>query len=414
MPGNEIEHAEVVDAELVDEPGRAVATWEPTGRLARYADRPDPDSKLSEAAKQLVLKGVNPRTATTYRAEWWKYVRWCGDHRRQHLPATPETIIEWMHELGTRPGRYSTPKKFRPTAPTSVRLSLSTIAVAHRNAKRPEKDSSGRQLVGYVSPTNTEDVRRAFRGYVSDWLKAGHRPDTSYPLRPEELAAMIATLDVRSTRGLMCAALLAVTYDAGFRRSEACAVNHEDIDWQIADRDAVTEDDFIIIHVPMSKTDQSGEGDEVVLYAHPDESAGTCPVRLLHRWVALAAENGHSSGAVFRRLRSGGPPPKDGRPKKATITAQRLPDDALEEIVAATSKKAGLHDVPGRRRHIVPHSLRAGSATAASERGADVPELAEHFRWKSTSPTPMKYVRRGRKKSHNPARRVWRKPGGEQ
>ncbi len=260
-------------------------------------------------------------------------------------------------------------------------------------------DEGGRPQYGYVPPTAHPDVHAALRGYRRRWLEAGHRPDTAFPLTPEQLSAMVAALDLRTPMGLRDAALLTVGYDGGFRVSELCAMNIEDLEWTVEE---------LIVHVPMSKTDQSGEGDIVVLMAHPPEHADTCPVRMVDRWLYRMAEAGFTTGPVFRVVRYGGPGPADpDRPRSGKVVDMRVGGPKVEDILAHTSRDAGLHQ-GARRRHIVPHSLRAGSATAAAVAGADVPEIAEHYRWKPGSPTPMRYIRFGRKRSKNPAMRVWR------
>lgn len=397
------------------------AKWVPTGRLAELARLEHPDEKLSLEAARLVFDGVPKNTRETYARQWWKFVRWCGETGRIELPAAPATCIEWIAELGRRKGRYG-----RPTAPETIALSLKVIAVAHKRARRPDLDHDGRPQYGYVPPTAHPDVHAALRGYRRRWLEAGHRPDTAFPLSPEQLSAMVATLDQRTPMGKRDAALLAVGYDGGFRVSELCAINIEDTEinevqiivGETPDGEPITElARELVVHVPMSKTDQTGEGDIVVLMGHPAHTAATCPVRLAEQWLACMAEAGFTTGPLFRVVRYGGPGPSDpSRARSGKVVDMRLGNDKVEAILSATSNDAGLH-AGARRRHVVPHSLRAGSATASAEAGADVPEIAEHFRWKPGSPTPMRYIRFGRKRSKNPVAKVWRRRrpvGGDQ
>lgn len=395
--------------------------WAPTGRLAELAARPDPDEQLSIDAARLVFDGIPKNTRETYARQWWKFVRWCGETYRQEMPATPETVIEYMNHLWRTKGRYG-----RPTAPRSVQLALAVIAIAHKRARLPERDQSGSHRYGYVPPTVHSNVHAAMRGYTRQWLTAGHRPDTAYPLSPDELKRMVGTLDLRSVVGVFKALVLTVGYDMGFRRSEAAAINVEDIELHIAERHdpaapvfddegqlvlpVFTDDDHMVVHVPQSKTDQSGEGDQVVLYAHPEGDELTCPVRMTLRWLAWRHLQGiPGEGPFLLVVRTGGPVPADGRPRSGKIQAgQRLGGEAFEDILAYTSRAAGLHTGTGRRKHIVPHSLRAGSATSAAEAGADTAALNNHYRWSPQGTTAQRYVRAGGKKRLNPVRGIYR------
>ena len=57
--------------------------------------------------------------------------------------------------------------------------------------------------------------------------------------------------------------------------AEFGAVEHDEVGVQIALFDpAQRRADHLVVHVPMSKTDQEGYGDEVLMYAHPAAYAG--------------------------------------------------------------------------------------------------------------------------------------------
>lgn len=369
--------------------------------IAELAERPDPEERFSEEDWAWIRDGVPYNTWITYRRQWLRWLKWCGAHGYCELPATPATVVKFIRANWRMPGRYK-----RPMAPASIKLTLAVISVFHQNAARPDL---GKGVAGYPSPCTTKPVELAFRSYSKKWLTAGHRPDTAYPIAPEELAEMVATLDVRSTKGLRDAAVLALDYDLGARRAEVCSLNLDDIEWHIAG-DQVTADDWMIVHIPMSKTDQDGEGDDHPIKAHPDEYAATCPVRLVYQWVQLCQNRGFHTGPLFRKTRGGGPAPSNGQPKNCTVIDARMPDSAVGAIVKWTSEAAGLTDVPGRRRHIVAHSLRAGAATEAARLGIPVDLIYDWFRWSRNSPTGMKYMRQGRRRgADNLAGRIWQR-----
>lgn len=404
--------SEPLSGEVVDPRAQAAAIVKRafSGRVVEYVGTRNPDEWLSQAGRDLVLEGQPKSTRDTYRARYWPWVRWCAETKRQHLPATEESVIEFIESCWRRIGRYG-----RPWAPRTVRLTLDVISVAHREALRPERDQSGRALRGWVSPTKAKAVHDALRGYKRRWEAAGHRPDKAYAPSQDEVEALVETCDVRSPTGLLHALVLSMTYDAGFRRGELVARNWPDVEVHVRDETNVDTEDHLVIHIAFSKTDQAGDGDAVVLYAHPDHSATTCPVRLFLAWRRLLVERGLPlEGALLRTVLSPGSPPKDGSPRKGKVTTGRLPAEALETILRLAAQRSGLNVTrPGERpRHIAPHGLRAAAITAASEDDTVSPAaIFEHFRFSKDSPVALRYMRYGRKKSQNPMRRAWVRRG---
>ena len=386
--------------------------------IERLAALQDPDAVYDEQAQALIDDGIPKNTRATYLRYARFIVRFGGESRREVLPMTPATCIALMLDLERRPGRYNVPNPdgtmppFRPLAPETVRTYFKVISRAHRLARRPEVERGGAVFVGYESPTKHPDVQAAFKGYVRRWLKAGHRPDKASEITPTELKKMIGTLDLRANRDLRDAAVLAVGYDGGFRKNELSS-------FDVADAVFVTGGDgaeFLVLTVSMSKTDQSGEGAEVYLQKHPERHASTCPVRLLSAWLEKCREQKLVDGPLFRNLAGGGPPPAKGdRPRRSKILATRMPMSSVTAAINRTAAAADLvvADLPVRqRRHIVPHSLRHGSATAAAAAGADAAALNAHFRWAQTGTTGNIYASRGRKRRQNVAAGIWETQDG--
>lgn len=377
-PGND---GDPVEGEIVTAEAAAIAPWQPTGRLANLATAPNPEDRMSAEAIELIRDGTPAKTRETYNFQWAKFIKWCGQTNRDALPATPATIVEWILELGRREGRYG-----RPTAPDTVALSLAVIAVAHRRARRPEVDGRGNHQYGYVPPTTHPDVHKAFGGYTDRWLKAGHRPDLAHPITRDELRRMIATLDTRSLAGLRDAVALALGYGMGARQSELFAVQLHDV---------TVHEDRLDVRVPMSKTDQRGQGDVVYVLRYADEWADICPTRLIPRWLAAMHESEFTTGPLLRAVHVSGPTPKDGRPRKGRILPGPLGREKFDHIIKSTGRAAGLPE----DLHLSSHGLRAGAATEAALEGADTPELNEYFRWSLSGNTANRYVRRTNRRS---------------
>lgn len=395
-----------------------------SAELSALAARPLASETYTQADWEFILEGVPANTKKTYKQAWKWILAWTSSQGFPECPMTVETCVKMIQGHWQRKGRYG-----RPASPTTLQLTLSVLTLAHKHAKRPDG------TVGYVSPVSHPDVQRALRTYRQRWLLAGHRPDAASPITPEELGQLVATCHPESEQGARDALAFTVLFDMGARRSELLAIDFQDVDLVL--RDGVGEVDWrrpeeiglhvpaepklrsrsdrLIVHVPMSKTDQEGSGDEVMLLAHPGVHADTCPVRRYLAWRALLAEHGlECSGPVLRAVIGGGPKPKDGRARRGTVTAEGMNVASLESMMARAIAASGLSDAEGRiRRHFTLHGFRAGAAEAAAENDADTPELNRHFRWSQRGTTAQRYAARGQKRKSNPTGRIWGASEGE-
>lgn len=425
MTGTELEPAEA-DAKPKRElriPGRD---------LAADAARPTADERFSEADYRLMEAGVAPKTRKTLKEAWKRVLNFCSDNSFSEAPPWPVErcvkIFDWAWQQRGYRGQ--------PYAPATVEGMLWAVSKAHKVARRPEDG-----MRGYQTPTDSEEVRRAFRGYRKKYRGAKHRSRKASPISPEEQVAMVRALDPRSVMGLQGALALAWLYDGGFRAGELVVpkelseetgrrgIEFEhvelhtrvDVDWDAVDwrrpweielftggQGSTARPDHLIIHVPDSKTDQEGDGDEVILPAHPVEFAFNCPVRTYIAWTKLLMELGHERrGTVLRVIRYGGPGPKGDRPRSGVVTEEPLGYNGLAVLFRRWVKNAGLEDPTGAVRNFLLHGMRAGAAEAAAEGGADTPELNRHFRWSQFGTTAQRYAARGRKRKLNAAARIW-------
>lgn len=385
--------------------------------LEADARRATAGERFSEADYRLMEAGVAKNTRRRLRDAWKRVLEFTGGHGYSECPMPVETCVKLIDWCWQQNGRYG-----QPFSPATVKSMLWAITKAHNVARRPDGTR------GYVTPVKSEEVRRALRGYRHNYITAGHRSDKASPITPDEAVAMIRTVDVRSPQGLRDALALAFLYDGGFRAGELAESDedrhgvqfehvelHADVDWETVDwrrpQDVeLHSSDHLVVHVPLSKTDQEGDGDEVMMYAHPAEFGFNCPVRLFIAWSKLLRSLEHARrGTMLRVVMHGGRAPADGRPKKGTVCEIGLEYRGLARMYGRWVSDAELQDPEGHRRHLVLHGMRAGSAEAAAELGADTPELNRHFRWSQFGTTAQRYAARGRKRRQNPARRIWSK-----
>jgi integrase len=156
-------------------------------------------------------------------------------------------------------------------------------------------------------------------------------------------------------------ALLCLGFAGAFRRSELCALEVADL---------VEVPDGLRVVIRRSKTDQTGEGQEVAI----PRGYKLRPVEAVQTWLAAAEI---SSGPVFRAVALGG-----------RISDAALADDSASRIVKRYACRVGLEVAT-----FSGHSLRSGFLTSAAESGANVFKMAEVSRHRSLD-TLRGYVRR--------------------
>ena len=156
-------------------------------------------------------------------------------------------------------------------------------------------------------------------------------------------------------------ALLALGFAGAFRRSELCALQVDDL---------VEVPDGLRVLIRRSKTDQTGEGQEVAI----PRGYKLRPVEAVQTWLAAAEI---SAGPVFRAVALGG-----------KVSALQLADESAARVVKRYARRVGLEAAT-----FSGHSLRSGFLTSAAESGANVFKMAEVSRHRSLD-TLRGYVRR--------------------
>ena len=401
--------------------------------LAADAARPTAGERFSEADYEYMEAGLPPKTRKTLKEAWVRVLRFTSDIQVSEEPPWPVETCVKVFDWAWRQEGY----RGRPYSPSTIDGMLWAITKAHKVARRPDG------MRGYQTPVDSEEVRRAFRGYRQKFRQHKFKSRKATPIAPEEAVAMIRTCDTRSVIGLRDALAIAWLFDGGFRAGELVEPKEfaeqtgrhgvefehvelhvrDDVDWDAVDwrrpelirlytsssggTDVVHRLDHVVIHVPDSKTDQEGDGDEVILPAHPDAFAFNCPVRLFIAWTKLLMDlDMPRRGPVLRIIATGGPVPVD-RPRKGKVTADPWRYQGLAGKCAQWVEAAGLVDPAGATRNFLLHGFRAGAAEASAERGADTPEMNRHFRWSQFGTTAQRYAARGLKRRQNPAARIW-------
>lgn len=327
----------------------------------------DADFTISAAAAERLLAAPAENTLLAHGYDWGNFTTWCEQHGRVALPATAQTLLDYVTWMMEKP---------KPAAPASIDRAMGSIRAIH--AERGYEDQPG------IKPS-----RRVLRAYRRQWVKAGNRVRKAPPVMIDALRAMVDTCDPATPIGVRDRALLLLGFALMARRSELAALDIADIR---------PGQEGLDVTIRQSKTDQEAKGQEVPVLngQHPE----TCPVRATQAWIALLADRGITSGALFR------PVDRHGRignePKAAGKGGDRLTGHSVAEIIRRRALAAGLENASKYKGH----SLRSGGASAAYATGAPVSGIAGHGRWAENSPVVLGYVRAVDKWKNHPMRGV--------
>ncbi|GAA3420314.1 integrase [Streptosporangium vulgare] len=227
------------------------------------------DRELSAAARARVADGMADNTNRAYARDWETFTTWCATTGRSPLPASAETLAEYVTHLAITPTRRGT-----LPAPSTIERALACVQSRHKKA-------------GLT--VNAEGGRLALRAYRKERAKTGTRTRKAPPAELTVLRAMIDGCDPATVTGLRDRAALVLGFALMGRRSELAALDLEDL--------ALTADGLEVT-IRQSKTDQDARGEVVPLPygSHPE----TCPVRVVQAWVAVLDGQGITSGPLLR------------------------------------------------------------------------------------------------------------------
>lgn len=324
----------------------------------------DADYSISAETLERLRTATPANTRAAYEWAWGRFTDWCTEHGRIALPATPQTLADYIVQMiGV------------DLAPATIDQAIGAIRTRHRRA-------------GHAHQPDTAAALELLRAYRREWADAGGKVRKARPVLLPALRAMAETCGEASAdrRDLL---LLLLGFNIMGRRSELAALDLEDI--------TVT-DDGLLVRIRRSKTDQAAIGTEVAVpYGqHPR----TCAVRAFRAWRDLLADRGITSGALLRPIdrhgRIGNEPNAAGR-----VTA-RLTGKSVSEAVR---RRAVLAELEQAERY-TGHSLRSGAATVAYAAGVPVSVIAAHGRWSEKSPVVLGYIRAVDKWTNNPMRGI--------
>jgi len=239
--------------------GRAVAPAaarpEP-GKALSHPCRPPQAKQRSRRRRRSLGRPRHRRRSGPTKADWQHYAAWCARSGFVPVPAEPATVGAYLASLAAT------------HAPTTIRRRLAAIGLPWTSSHR--------------------DIQEPLRGLLRQY---GRPVQKAAPLTLEMLRRLVATCDA-SARGRRDRALLLIGFTGALRRSELAALRVEDVTVAAGG---------LRVRIARGKTDPAGQGAEIGLPR--GKHAGTCPVKALRDWQAVAKRK---AGPLFRRISTAG------------------------------------------------------------------------------------------------------------
>jgi len=284
--------------------------------------------QLAERARSYVEAASSANTRKAYASDWKHFSAWC---RRQNVsPLPPDPQVVGLYITACASGTAERGMKANSVSTIERRLSAIGWNCAQRGTSLDRKDRAIATVMAGIRNTHASPPRQ------------------KEAILPEDLIAMLETLDRGTLRGLRDRAMLLIGFAGGLRRSEIVGLD--------LGRDQ-TEDAsgwIEILDKGLLVTLRGKTGWREVEIGRGSSDA-TCPIVAVETWIKFAKL---AKGPLFRRVQGQG---KDVGP-------DRLNDREVARLVKRAAMAAGVRGDLGeveRALKFSGHSLRAGLASSA-------------------------------------------------
>jgi len=283
---------------------------------------------LADRARDYVEAASSANTRRAYAADWKHFASWCRRQGVEMSPPDPQVVGLYITACAS--GTATGDKK--PNSVSTIERRLSSLTWNYAQRGQP-LDRKNRHIATVMAGIRNRHAAP---------------PRQKEAVLPEDLIAMLETLDRGTLRGLRDRTMLLLGFTGGLRRSEVVGLD--------CGRDQ-TEDGrgwFEILDKGILVTLRGKTGWREVEIGR-GSSDTTCPVVALETWLKLARI---AHGPLFRRVTGQG----------KAVGADRLNDQEVARLVKRTALAAGVRgDLPEgeRGRLFAGHSLRSGLASSA-------------------------------------------------
>ncbi|WP_444939572.1 site-specific integrase [Microbulbifer sp. JMSA002] len=292
-----------------------------------------------EGIQKYLSAATSDNTRRAYRSAIRQFEKWGG-----RLPTDGGTLVRYV--LG----------RAEELNPRTLDLHLTAIGQWH-------------QYQGMLNPVTDPLVQKTMRGVRRTH---GKPKEKSKALSLQHIASMTRYLRTQSQtrKNARDLALILVGFFGAFRRSELVAIQVENLVW---------EEEGVIVRLPKSKTDQSGEG---MMRALPFGAPEACPARALKTWLKVS---GIESGPVFRAVN-----------RWDTVQSRQLNPAAINDLLKNLGASCGFDFVD----ELSSHSFRRGLSTSAAREKIGFELIKKQGGWKSDA-TVWEYIEEGQQFSEN-------------
>ena len=296
-----------------------------TPRLPAHLDA------LANRARDYVEAASSANTRRAYACDWKHFSSWCRRQGFSLMPPDPQTVGLYITALASGSAAGAAAGARKSVSTIERRLSALTWNYAQRGQPLDRKDRAIATVMAGIRNKHAAPPRQ------------------KEAVLPEDLIAMLETLDRGSLRGLRDRAMLLLGFAGGLRRSEVVGLD--------VGRDQTEDSSGWIEFFPdkgLLVTLRGKTGWREVEVGRGSADA-TCPVVALQTWLKFARI---AHGPLFRRVTGQG----------KAVGANRLNDQEVARLVKRTALAAGVRgDLPEGQRGMMfaGHSLRAGLASSA-------------------------------------------------
>lgn len=281
---------------------------------------------LTDRARGYVEAASSANTRRAYASDWRHFAGWCRRQGFDPLPPDPQVVGLYITDLASA----TAPGGKKSVSTIERRLSSLSWNFAQRGLSLDRKDRHIATIMAGIRNKHASPPRQ------------------KEAILPEDLIAMLETLDRGTLRGLRDRAMLLLGFAGGLRRSEIVGLDvgrdhtEDGRGWiEILDRGLL-----------VTVRGKTGWREAEVGCGSTD---ATCPVVALQTWLKFARI---AHGPLFRRVTGQG----------KAVGAKRLNDQEVARLVKRTALAAGVRgDLPEgeRGKLFAGHSLRAGLASSA-------------------------------------------------
>lgn len=283
---------------------------------------------LAGRARDYIEAASSANTRRAYASDWRHFSSWCRRQGIEMFPPEPQAV--GLYIAAQASGTATGDKK--PSSVSTIERRLSSLTWNYAQRGQP-LDRQDRHIATVMAGIRNRHAAP---------------PRQKEAILPEDLIAMLETLDRGSLRGLRDRAMLLIGFAGGLRRSEIVALDVG------RDQTAAGRGWVEILEKGLLVTLRGKTGWREVEVGR-GSSDGTCPVVALETWLKLARI---AHGPLFRRVTGQG----------KSVGADRLNDQEVARLVKRTALAAGVRgDLPEGERGMMfaGHSLRAGLASSA-------------------------------------------------